>query len=149
MWFPHEPLPVGEGQHDTPPVLVMTSAFSGFIQARRLPSRTTPDLLGGMWALIQHAQAVPARLLWDNESGIGRRQPTEPVAAFAGSLGLEVRLLPPRDPESKGMVERMNRFFRQRFMPGRASSRTENIRRPRRTRMTLIKLACPWPTPCV
>ncbi|PVE14767.1 MULTISPECIES: IS21 family transposase [unclassified Arthrobacter] len=119
LWFPHEPLPVGEGQHDTPPVLVMTSAFSGFIQARMLPSRTTPDLLGGMWALIQDAQAVPARLLWDNESGIGRRQPTEPVAAFAGSLGLEVRLLPPRDPESKGMVERMNRFFRQRFMPGR------------------------------
>jgi hypothetical protein len=57
--------------------------------------------------------------LWDNESGIGRRKPTEPVAAFAGSLGLEIKLLPPRDPESKGVVERMNRFFRQRFMPGR------------------------------
>ncbi|MHA7295539.1 IS21 family transposase [Arthrobacter sp. HLT1-21] len=119
LWFPHEPLPVGEGQHDTPPVLVMTSAFSGFIQARMLPSRTTPDLLGGMWALLQDAQAVPSRLLWDNESGIGRRRPTEPVAAFAGSLRLEIKLLPPRDPESKGMVERMNRFFRQRFMPGR------------------------------
>lgn len=119
LWFPHDPVPVGEGQSDTPPVLVMTSAFSGFIQARMLPTRTTPDLLGGMWALIQEAQAVPSRLLWDNESGIGRRRPTEPVAAFAGSLGLEVKLLPPRDPESKGMVERMNRFFRQRFMPGR------------------------------
>ncbi len=32
---------------------------------------------------------------------------------------MEIKLLPPRDPESKGMVERMNRFFRQRFMPGR------------------------------
>ena len=41
------------------------------------------------------------------------------MAAFAGSLGLEIKLLPPRDPESKGMVERMNKFFRQRFMPGR------------------------------
>jgi hypothetical protein len=61
----------------------------------------------------------PSRLLWDNESGIGRRRLTEPVAAFAGSLGLEIKLLPPRDPESKGLVERMNRFFRQRFMPGR------------------------------
>jgi hypothetical protein len=46
-WFPHDPLPVGGGQADTPPVLVMTSAFSGFIQARMLPSRTTPDLIGG------------------------------------------------------------------------------------------------------
>ncbi|MGO4807885.1 hypothetical protein AB4089_22520 [Arthrobacter sp. 2MCAF15] len=43
---------------------------------------------------------------------------TEPVAAFAGSLGLEVKLLPLRDPGSKGMVARRNRFFRQRFVPG-------------------------------
>jgi hypothetical protein len=73
--------------------------------------------LGGIWTLLQDAPAVPSRLLWDNESGIGRRKPTEPVAAFAGSLGLEIKLLPPRDPESKGMVER--RSFRQRFVPGR------------------------------
>jgi hypothetical protein len=46
-------------------VLVMTSAFSGFIQARMLPFRTTPDLLGGMLTLLQDAQAVPSRLLWD------------------------------------------------------------------------------------
>jgi hypothetical protein len=112
--------PVPASQSDTPPVQGNPSAFSGFIQARMLPSRMTPDLLGGMWTpLLQDAPAVPTRLLWDNESGIGRRKPTEPVAAFAGSLGLEVKLLPPRDPESKGMVERMNRFFRQRFMPGR------------------------------
>lgn len=119
LWFPHEPLTVGAGQSDTPPVLVMTSAFSGFIQARMLTSRTTPDLLGGMWTLLQDAQAWPSRLLWDNESGIGRRRPTESMAAFAGSLGLKIKLLPPRDPESKGMVERINRCFRQRLMPGR------------------------------
>ena len=113
------PLPVGGGQCDTPLVLVMTSAFSGFIQARMLPSRTTPDLTGGMGALRQDAQAVPERLVWDHESGIGRRRHAEPVAAFAGSFGLEVRLLPPRAPDSTGMVERMNRFFRLRFMPGR------------------------------
>lgn len=34
-------------------------------------------------------------------------------------LGTEIKLLPPRDPESKGMVERMNGFFRRGFMPGR------------------------------
>jgi hypothetical protein len=28
-------------------------AFSGFIQARMLPFWVTPDLLGGMWALLQ------------------------------------------------------------------------------------------------
>ncbi|WP_326967534.1 Mu transposase domain-containing protein [Arthrobacter sp. CG_A4] len=84
-----------------------------------LPSKSTPDLLGGMWSLLQDAQAVPARLLWDNETGIGRGRLTDPAASFAGVLGTEIKLLKARDPESKGMVERMNRFFRQRFMQGR------------------------------
>ncbi|WP_256128141.1 hypothetical protein [Arthrobacter sp. SDTb3-6] len=65
LWFPHQPLPLGYGQEGKPPVLVMTSAYSGFVQARMIPSRTTEDLLGGMWELIQEADAVPARLLWD------------------------------------------------------------------------------------
>lgn len=119
LWFPHEDLPLGHDQAAAPPVLVMTSTFSGFIQARMLPSRTTPDLLGGMWSLLQEAGAVPARLTWDNETGIGRGKLTEPAAAFAGTLGTQIKLLKARDPESKGMVERMNRFFRSRFMSGR------------------------------
>lgn len=127
LWFPHEDLPLGHEQHDTPPVLVMTSSFSGFIQARMLPSRTTPDLLGGMWSLLQEAQAVPARLLWDNETGIGRGKLTAPAAAFAGTLGTEIKLLPPRDPESKGQVERMNRFFRGGFLPGRTFSSPQDF----------------------
>ena len=119
LWFPHEDLPLGDGQQAAPPVLVMTSTSSGFLQARMLPSRTTPDLLGGMWSLIQEAGAVPHRLTWDNESGIGRGKLTEPAAAFAGTLGAEIKLLKAHDPESKGGVERSNRFFRSRFMPGR------------------------------
>ena len=120
LWFPHEDLPLEDDQRAAPPVLVMTSINSGFIQARMLPSRTTPDLLGGMWLLILEAGAVPARLTWDNETGIGRGKLTDPAAAFAGTLGTEIKLLKARDPESKGGVERMNRFFRSRFMPGRA-----------------------------
>ena len=119
LWFPHEDIPLGRGQEGTPPVLVMTSTFSGCIQALMLPTRTTPDLLGGMLSLLQEAGAVPQRLIWDNEPGIGRRKLTERAAAFAGTLGTEIKLLKARDPESKGMVERMNSFFRQRFMPGR------------------------------
>jgi len=96
LWFPHEPLPLGHGQEGKPPVLVMTSAFSGYIQARMLPTRTTFDLLGGMWSLLQEAGAVPKQLVWDKESGIGQGRLTEPAAAFAGVLGCEIRQLPPR-----------------------------------------------------
>lgn len=121
LWFPHQTIPLGHGQHGMPPVLVMTSTFSGNIQAVMLPSRTTLDLLGGMWSLLQEAGAVPERLVWDNETGIGRRTLTEPAAAFAGTLGTKIVLLPPRDPESKGMVVRMNRFFRQRLSTGKVN----------------------------
>ncbi|WP_324650006.1 hypothetical protein [Georgenia sp. H159] len=62
---------------------------------------------------------MPRRLIWDNESGIGRGKATEPVAVFAGTLATKVVLLPPRDPESKGLVERRNQFFKTSFMPGR------------------------------
>ncbi len=72
-----------------------------------------------MWALLGERGSVPRRLIWDNESGIGRRTLTEPAAVFAGTLATRIVLLPPRDPESKGVVERRNGFFETSFMPGR------------------------------
>jgi hypothetical protein len=36
LWFPHEPLPLGHGQEGMPPVLAMTSTFSGFFRALML-----------------------------------------------------------------------------------------------------------------
>ena len=87
--------------------------------ARMLPTRKTPDLLLGSWSLLDQLGRVPRRLLWENEPGIGRREVTEPVAVFAGTLATKVVLLPPPDAESKGIVERRNRFFETSFMPER------------------------------
>jgi hypothetical protein len=59
-------------------------------------------------------------MIWDNEPGIGRGQRrAQGVAAFMGSLATKLVLLPPRDPESKGVVERLNGWFETSFMPGR------------------------------
>jgi len=59
-------------------------------------------------------------LLWDNEPGVGRGQRrAEGVASFMGTLATKLVLLPPRDPESKGVVERRNGWFETSFMPGR------------------------------
>ena len=41
------------------------------------------------------------------------------MAAFIGTLATKLVLLPPTDPESKGMVERRNGWFETSFMPGR------------------------------
>ncbi len=42
------------------------------------------------------------------------------MAEFCGTLATRVHQLKPRDPESKGIVERRNGFFETSFMPGRS-----------------------------
>jgi transposase len=120
LWFPPAKIPLGSGQFGSPPVLVMTASHSRFICARMIPSRTTEDLCLGMWWLLRSFGAVPRRLVWDNETGIGRaRKLTDQVTSLAGTLGTKFVQLKPYDPESKGVVERMNGFFETSFMPGR------------------------------
>lgn len=119
LWFPPRKMLLEDGSRSLLPVLVMTCGYSRYTLGRMLPTRKTPDLLLGTWDLLSELGRVPRRLIWDNEPGIGRRKVTEPVAVFAGTLATKVVLLPPRDPESKGLVERRNGFFETSFMPGR------------------------------
>ncbi len=120
LWFPPVKIPLGSGQLGTPPVLVMTSGFSRFITAAMIPSRTTGDLLAGMWSLLLVFGASPRTLVWDNETGIGQgRKLTAAAAAFAGTIGIKILQVRPRDPEAKGVVERANGYFETSFLPGR------------------------------
>ena len=122
LWFPTPKIPVGFGQQAMLPVLVMVAAFSRFIAAVMLPSRQTMDLVAGMWQPLSGSfAAVPHELWWDNEAGIGRRgRLTDPVTALMGTLGSRLVQLKPYDPESKGMVERANRYLETSFLPGRS-----------------------------
>jgi hypothetical protein len=123
LWFPPRKIPLEDGTAKLLPVLVITAAHSRFITGRMIPTRKTEDLLLGSWELISRLGRVPRRLIWDNEPGIGRgARRAEGVAAFAGTLATRLVLLPPRDPESKGIVERRNGWFETSFMPGRAFS---------------------------
>ena len=121
LWFPPRRIPLEDGTAKLLPVLVITAAHSRFVTARMIPTRKTEDLLLGSWELIQLLGRVPRRLIWDNEPGIGRGQRrAEGVASFMGTLATKLVLLAPRDPESKGVVERRNGWFETSFMPGRA-----------------------------
>jgi transposase len=121
LWFPPKKIPLEDGTAKLLPVLVITAAHSRFIVGRMIPTRTTEDLLQASWELIQQLGRVPRRLIWDNETGIGRaHRPAAGVAAFMGTLATKLVLLPPRDPESKGVVERRNGWFETSFMPGRS-----------------------------
>ncbi|MFC0316186.1 IS21 family transposase [Gordonia phosphorivorans] len=119
LWFPPCKMILEDGSRSLLPVLVMVPAFSRHMYGRMIPTRTSTDLLLGSWELLRQLGRVPRRLIWDNEPGIGRGKPTEAAAVFAGSLATKFVLLCPRDPESKGIVERRNGFFETSFMPGR------------------------------
>ena len=121
LWFPPGKIPLEDGTARLLPVLVITAAHSRFITGRMIPTRKTEDLLLGTWELITQLGRVPRRLIWDNEPGIGRgRRLAEGVASFMGTLATKLVLLPPKDPESKGLVERRNGWFETSFMPGRS-----------------------------
>ncbi len=120
LWFPPKKIALEDASTKLLPVLVITAAHSRFVTGRMIPTRKTEDLLLGSWDLIGQLGRVPRRLIWDNEPGIGRgKRRAEGVAAFMGTLATKLVLLPPRDPESKGVVERRNGWFETSFMPGR------------------------------
>lgn len=120
LTFPAGGIPDETGARMPFPVLVMVASHSRFMAARVLPTRTTGDLIAGMWALLSTSfQAVPEHLLWDHETGIGQKTLTQPVLAFAGTLGTRIQQAPPRDPETKGVVERANGYLKSSFFPGR------------------------------
>lgn len=110
------------------PVLVMAASHSRYAAACVLPTRTTDDLIAGMWQLIaRDFKAVPNRLVWDREAGIGKARLCEPVVAFAGAIGVKIVQAPPRDPESKGIVERTNGYMKRSFFPGRRFSNPQDV----------------------
>jgi hypothetical protein len=120
LWFPPRKIPLEDGSRVLLPVLVITAAHSRFMLARMIPTRRTEDLLLATWQLLGELGRVPRRLIWDNEPGIGRgKRHAEGVAAFTGTLATTLVRLRPRDPESKGLVERRNGYFETSFMPGR------------------------------
>jgi transposase len=75
LWFPPVTVPVGFGQARKPaqlPVLTMVCAYSRWLAATLIPTRTAADLFAGWWQLISSLGAVPRVLVWDGEGAIGR-----------------------------------------------------------------------------
>jgi transposase len=127
LWFPPVTLPVGSGQVRKPaqlPVLTMVCAYSRWLAALLIPSRTAADLFAGWWQLISGLGAVPRALVWDGEGAIGRWRAGRPeltaaCQAFRGTPGARVVVCKPADPEAKGLIERAHDYFERSFLPGR------------------------------
>lgn len=109
LWFPPVDIPLGFGHVGRPPVLVLVSGYSRVMTARMLPSRQSPDLLAGHWALINQRGQAPKALVWDNEAAVGqwrggKPQLIEAMNAFRGTQGIKVIQCRPADPEAKRRV---------------------------------------------
>jgi transposase len=128
LWFPPVMVPVGCGQVRRPaqlPVLTMVCAYSRWLMAVLIPTRTAADLFAGWWQLIAGLGSVPRVLVWDGEGAIGRWRAGRPeltadCQAFRGTLGAKVVVCKPADPEAKGLVERVHDYLERSFLPGRA-----------------------------
>ena len=131
FWFPPAEIPLGHGKvaagDDVPPVLVMASGYSRWMLGQMIPSRHAEDLVLGTWLLLQRLGGGPGQLVWDNEGGVGKfrghgRPPalSRQFAELRGLLGCEVVVLPRREPEHKGIVERNNDYLERSFLPGRS-----------------------------
>src|SRR5207245_226425 len=72
--------------------------------------------------LLVQLGGLPETLVWDREGALhaGGGRPTEPFAGFCGQLGVGWRFLEPRDPQSKGVVERLQGYAETSFEPGRS-----------------------------
>ena len=78
LWFPPVDVPLGFGQVGRPPVLVMVSGYSRMIFARMIPSRQSPDLIAGHWALMQRLGPGAAG------AGVGQRVRGRVIGGPAG-----------------------------------------------------------------
>ncbi len=127
FWFPDITMPVGYGQVRTAtqlPVLTMVTGYARWAAAVLVPSRRAEDLYAGWWQLIAALGAVPRMLVWDGEAAVGRwrarrSELTAECQAFRGTLATRVLVCRPRDPEAKGLVERLHDYLERSFLPGR------------------------------
>ncbi len=70
-----------------------------------------------MWSL----GALPQTLVWDRQAGLHATsgRPTTQFAAFCGQLRVDWHFCDARDPQAKGVVERLQDFMERSFEPGR------------------------------
>jgi transposase len=121
LWEPRAQIPVGHGQTRRGWVVVACLGYSRAGAGALIFSKQTPELLAGIRRCLWSLGALPQTLVWDRQSGLhaGGGRPTREFAAFCGQLRVDWFFCAPRDPQAKGVVERLQDFIERSFEPGR------------------------------
>jgi transposase len=121
LWEPAAEVPVGYGQTRRGWVVVACLGYSRAGAGALIFSKQTPDLLAGIRRCLWSLGALPETLVWDRQAGLhaSAGRPTGEFAAFCGALRVDWHFCEPRDPQAKGVVERLQDFLERSFEPGR------------------------------
>jgi transposase len=122
LWEPSREIPVGAGQTRRGYVVVGCLPYSRAGAGTLVFSKEASDLLYGIGRVLAKLGGLQETLVWDREGALhaGGGHPTDVYAAFCGQLGVGWRFLEPRDPQSKGVVERLQGYLETSFEPGRS-----------------------------
>lgn len=122
LWEPSHEIPVGQGQTRRGWVVTACMAWSRAGAGALVFSKSLPDVLWGISRCLRSFGALPKTLVWDREGALhaGGGEPTDDFAAFCGQLGVGWHFCDPRDPEAKGVVERLQGYVETSFEPGRS-----------------------------
>jgi transposase len=121
LWEPRAEVPVGHGQTRRAWVVVACVGYSRAGAGALIFSTQIPDLLFGIRRCLWSLGALPETLVWDRQSGLhaGGGRPSKEFAAFCGALKVGWYFCEARDPQAKGVVERLQDFLEKSFEPGR------------------------------
>jgi len=121
VWEPRAEISVGHGQTRRAWVVVACLGYSRAGAGALIFSKQTPDLLFGIRRCLWSLGALSQTLVWDRQAGLHATggRPTGDFAAFCGALRVDWHFCEARDPQAKGVVERLQDFMERSFEPGR------------------------------
>ncbi len=124
LWEPKNEIAVGHGQTRRGWVVIACLGYSRAGAGALIFSKQTEDLLFGIRRCLWSLGALPQTLVWDRQAGLhaGDGRPTEAFAAFCGQLRVGWHFCDARDPQAKGVVERLQDFAERSFEPGRVAA---------------------------
>jgi transposase len=122
LWDPKGEIAVGHGQTRRGWVVLACLGYSRAGAGALVFSKQTPELLFGIRRCLWSLGALPQTLVWDRQAGLHASggRPTEAFAAFCGQLRVGWHFCDARDPQAKGVVERLQDYTERSFEPGRA-----------------------------
>jgi transposase len=121
LWEPQDEIPVGHGQTRRGFVVVAAMGYSRAGAGALIFSKRLEDIAWGINHCLRQLGGLAKTLVFDREGALhaGEGRPTEAFAAYLGQLAVGWHFCDPRDPQAKGVVERLQGYLETSFEPAR------------------------------